>query len=87
MWWSFRTVIRTTSIFPLSIGSRATARSCARTIPCLLYALRALGFEHVTPMDSHGAMPSPHAELFPTRSENTAVRECGMVIRDDRAVF
>ncbi len=31
---SFRTVIPTTSIFPLSIGSRATARSCARTIPC-----------------------------------------------------
>ncbi len=55
--------------------------------PLLLYALRALGFEHVTPMDSHGAMPSLHAELFPTRSENTAVRECGMVIRDDHAVF
>jgi hypothetical protein len=55
--------------------------------PLLLYALRALGFEHVTPMDPHSAMPSPQAELFPTRSENTAVRECGMVIRDDSAVF
>ena len=55
--------------------------------PLLLYALGALGFEHVTPMDPHSAMPSPHAELFPTRSENTAVRECGMVIRDDSAVF
>jgi hypothetical protein len=55
--------------------------------PLLFYALRALGFEHVTPMDPQSAMPSPQAELFPTRSENTAVRECGMVIRDDSAVF
>jgi UDP-MurNAc hydroxylase len=55
--------------------------------PLLLYALRALGFEHVTPMDPHGPMPAAQAELFPTRSESTAVRECGMVIRDDSAVF
>jgi hypothetical protein len=55
--------------------------------PLLLYALRALGFEHVTPMDPHSAMPSPQAELFPIRSENTGVRECGMVIRDDSGVF
>ncbi len=55
--------------------------------PLLLYALRTLGFEHVTPMNPHSAMPSPQAELFPTRSENTAVRECGMVIRDDSGVF
>jgi len=55
--------------------------------PLLLYAFRALGFEHVTPMDPHSAMPSAQAELFPTRSENPGVRECGMVIRDDSAVF
>ena len=55
--------------------------------PLLLYALRALGFEHLTPMDPHTALPSPQAEFFPTRSENTSVRECGMVIRDDSAVF
>jgi hypothetical protein len=55
--------------------------------PLLLHALGALGFEHVTPMDPHSPMPSPHAELFPTRSENTGVRECGMVIRDDSGVF
>ena len=55
--------------------------------PLLLYALGALGFEHVTPMDPHRAMPSPQVELFPTRSENASVRECGMVIRDENAVF
>lgn len=55
--------------------------------PLLLHALRALGFEHVTPMDLHSAMPSAQAELFPTPSENTGVRECGMVIRDDSTVF
>ncbi len=38
-------------------------------------------------MDPHTAMPSPQAELFPTRSESTGVRECGMVIRDDSGVF
>ncbi len=55
--------------------------------PLLRHALRTLGFEHVTPMDPQVAMPSPQTELFPTRSENTAVRECGIVIRDDSGVF
>ena len=55
--------------------------------PLLLHALRSLGFEHVTPMDPHSSLSSPHAELFPTRSANTAVRECGLVIRDETGVF
>ncbi len=55
--------------------------------PLVQHALGSLGFEHVTPMGPHAAMPSTQAELFPTRSDNTAVRECGMVIRDDSGVF
>ncbi|MEE8507868.1 MAG: MBL fold metallo-hydrolase [Myxococcota bacterium] len=70
----------------LDLLSRNCQVVCAND-PLLLYALRALDFEHVTPMDPHTAMPSPQAELFPTRSENASVRECGMVIRDGGAVF
>ncbi len=40
--------------------------------PLLAYGLRALGFEHVTPMAPGHAMPSPQAELFPTRSSTPA---------------
>lgn len=66
--------------------SRQCQVVCAND-PLLVYALRALGFEHVTPMDPHSVMSSSQAELLPTRSENAGVRECGMVIRDDSAVF
>ncbi|MEE8475344.1 MAG: MBL fold metallo-hydrolase [Myxococcota bacterium] len=70
----------------LDLLSRDCQVVCAND-PLLVYALRALGFEHVTPMDPQSAMPSPQAELFPTRSENASVRECGMVICDGSAVF
>ena len=70
----------------LDLLSRHCQVVCAND-PLLLYALTALGFQHVTPMEPHRVMPSPEAELFPTRSENTSVRECGMVIRDSTAVF
>ncbi len=70
----------------LDLLSRDCQVVCAND-PLLLYALRTLGFEHVTSMDPHGAMPSTQAELFPTRSENASVRECGMVISDGNAVF
>jgi hypothetical protein len=70
----------------LDLLSRDCQVVCAND-PLLLYALRALGFAHVTPMDPHRAMPSREAELFPTRSENASVRECGIVVRDGSAVF
>ena len=70
----------------LDLLSRDCQVVCA-TDPLLLYALRALGFAHLTPMDPHSAMTSREAELFPTRSENASVRECGMVVRDGSAVF
>ncbi len=55
--------------------------------PLLRHALRALGFEHVTPMEPLGPMRSGRVELLPTGSENRGVRECGMVIRADDSVF
>ncbi len=55
--------------------------------PLIVRALTALGFEHVTPMTPGTPMPAPHAELYPTRSENPAVRECGVLVRDADAVF
>ncbi len=53
----------------------------------LVHALRALGFTHVTPMAPGGPLRAEHAELWPTRSENQAVRECGLVVRDASGVF
>jgi hypothetical protein len=55
--------------------------------PLIAHALRALGFEHVTPMTPGVPMPAPHAELYPTRSESQAVRECGVLVRDADGVF
>ena len=70
----------------LDLLSRDCQVVCAND-PLLLHGLRALGFEHVTPMEPHSAMPSTQVELFPTRSENASVRECGMVISDGSAIF
>ncbi len=55
--------------------------------PLIAHALDALGFVHVTSMAPGRAMLAEHAELYPTRSENLSVRECGMLVRDADGVF
>lgn len=70
----------------LDLLPRASQVVCADD-PLLVYALRALGFSHVTPMTPGGPLRGEHAELWPTRSESRAVRECGLVVRDPSGVF
>jgi len=55
--------------------------------PLIAYALGALGFAHVMPMTPGQPMPAEHAELYPTRSENRTVRECGVLVRGADGVF
>jgi UDP-MurNAc hydroxylase len=55
--------------------------------PLIVYALRELGFENVTPVAPMAPILGPDFELFPTRSELTSIPEMGMVFRDGSGTF
>jgi UDP-MurNAc hydroxylase len=55
--------------------------------PLIAYALNALGFRHIHPVAPMAPILSERFELFPTRSDITAVREFGMVFKDPSGTF
>jgi L-ascorbate metabolism protein UlaG (beta-lactamase superfamily) len=60
---------------------------CCPADPLITHALKHLGFQHVTPLEPGKPMRVEKMELLPTRSENQAVRECGILFRDGTGTF
>lgn len=60
---------------------------CCPEDPLITHALRRLGFEHVSLLEPGRPMKLEANEILPTRSENQAVRECGVVFQDPTGVF
>jgi L-ascorbate metabolism protein UlaG (beta-lactamase superfamily) len=60
---------------------------CCPADPLIAYALKLLGFQHVNFLEPGKPLKLEKMEIFPTRSENQAVRECGMLFRDETGCF
>ncbi len=60
---------------------------CCPADPLISHALKLLGFRHVTLLEPGKPMSVEKMEILPTRSENQAVRECGIVFRDETGTF
>ena len=60
---------------------------CCPADPLITHALQRLGFHHVTILEPGKPMSVDKKEILPTRSENQAVRECGIVFRDETGTF
>lgn len=60
---------------------------CCPADPLITHALKLLGFRHVTILEPGKPMSVEKIEILPTRSENQAVRECGIVFRDETGTF
>ncbi len=55
--------------------------------PLIAHGLKRLGFQHVTFLEPGKPLTLEKMEIFPTQSENRAVRECGIVFRDESGTF
>ena len=55
--------------------------------PLIGYALKALGFRHIHPVEPMAPILAEQFELYPTRSEVTTVREFGMIFKDASGTF
>jgi hypothetical protein len=60
---------------------------CCPADPLITHALKLLGFRHVTLLEPGKPMSVERMEIFSTRSENQAVRECGILFRDETGAF
>jgi hypothetical protein len=60
---------------------------CCPADPLISHALKLLGFRHVTLLEPGRPMSVEKMEILSTRSENQAVRECGIVFRDETSTF
>ena len=60
---------------------------CCPADPLISHALKLLGFRHVTFLEPGTPLRLEMTEIFPTRSENQAVRECGLLFRDETGCF
>lgn len=52
----------------------------------MLYGLHRLGFTHVSPLQPRRLLSAPDLQLFPTRSEEPAVREFGLAVADGSGI-
>ncbi len=60
---------------------------CCPVDPLIAHALKRLGFRHVTNLEPGKPMRVEKMEILPTRSDNQAVREFGIVFRDETGTF
>ena len=60
---------------------------CCPADPLISHALKLLGFRHVNLLEPGKPLRLEKTEIFPTRSENHAVRECGILFRDETGCF
>src|SRR6266498_444900 len=60
---------------------------CCPADPLISHALKLLGFRHVNFLEPGKPLRLEKMELLPTRSENQAVRECGILFRDETGCF
>jgi len=60
---------------------------CCPADPLISHALKLLGFHHVNFLEPGKPLRLEKIEILPTRSENQAVRECGMLFRDETGCF
>lgn len=60
---------------------------CCPADPLIAHALKLLGFQHVNFLEPGKPLKLEKMEIFPTRSENQAVRECGLLFRDETGCF
>jgi hypothetical protein len=60
---------------------------CCPADPLIAHGLKLLGFRHLTLLEPGKPMRVEKTEILPTRSENQAVRECGVVFRDETGIF
>ncbi|MEE8074469.1 MAG: MBL fold metallo-hydrolase, partial [Candidatus Binatia bacterium] len=60
---------------------------CCPLDPLIAHALKRLGFRHVTNLEPGKPMSVEKMEILPTRSDNQAVREFGIVFHDETGTF
>jgi len=66
------------------------SRNCQVCCPAdslITHGLKLLGFRHITLLEPGKPMSVEKKEILPTRSENQAVHECGVVFRDETGTF
>src|SRR2546430_15008700 len=66
---------------------RRPPRSTLFPYTTLFRSLKLLGFHHVNFLEPGKPLRLEKIEILPTRSENQAVRECGMLFRDETGCF
>jgi L-ascorbate metabolism protein UlaG (beta-lactamase superfamily) len=60
---------------------------CCPADPFILHALKLLGFHHINFLEPGKPLTLQKMEILPTHSDNQAVRECGMLFRDETGSF
>jgi len=60
---------------------------CCPVDPLIAHGLKRLGFQHVTFLEPGKPLTLEKMEIFPTQSENRAVREWGIVFQDETGTF
>lgn len=60
---------------------------CCPADPLISHALKLLGFRHITFLEPGKPLRLEKMEILSTRSENQAVRECGILFRDETGCF